>query len=211
MKIAVFGSTGGTGAATVSCAIDRSHDVTAFGRSAEKLAALKGQNITTYHGDVLNAAAVKEAVLGQDAVICALGASATDKSKVRAKGTQHIIDAMQKHNVSRLICVSALGCGVSRRFLPFQYKYIFIPLFLRHVYSDHEQQEGYIRDSGLDWTIVRPAVLTDTGCDNGSWQGVEVDAPVTWKIGRQNVAEFMRDELERNTYLHAAPCLSCVR
>jgi uncharacterized protein YbjT (DUF2867 family) len=211
MKIVVFGSTGGTGAAIVSTAIERGHDVKAFGRSAEKLANLKGQKITTYIGDVLDTATVSDAILGLDAVVCALGASATDKSKIRAKGTQNIIDAMQKHNVRRLICISALGCGDSRRFLPFQYKYIFIPFFLKNVYSDHEEQEGYIRSSGLDWTIVRPAVLTDTDCDKGVWHGIEVDAPVTWKIGRKAVAEFMLDELERNAYMHAAPCLSCAR
>ena len=35
------------------------------------------------------------------------------------------------------------------------------PLLLRSTYQDKDRQEDEIRKSGLNWTIVRPAMLSD--------------------------------------------------
>jgi len=52
----------------------------------------------------------------------------------------------------------ALGVGDSRGNLNFLWKYIMFGLLLRAAYADHIQQEEYVMKSGLDWTIIRPAV-----------------------------------------------------
>ena len=46
-------------------------------------------------------------------------------------------------------------------------------LLLRPVFLDHERQEQLVRESGLDWTIVRPSAFTDGPADDN----FKVDIP----------------------------------
>jgi hypothetical protein len=76
-----------------------------------------------------------------------------------------------------------------------------IPLFLRNVFADKEIQEHMIRESGLDWVIVRPTALT-----NGPHTGrCLVGSIGHWffpsKISRADVAEFLLRQVVSNEYL----------
>ena len=76
-----------------------------------------------------------------------------------------------------------------------------MPLFLRHAFADHECQEAVIKQSTLDWTIVRPAVLKDepaTGAITATNTG-----PIT-RINREDVAAFLVSQLEDGTYRRQA-------
>ena len=72
MKLAIFGATGGTGRELVTQALAQGHEVTAFARTPTKLA-LHHERLRVVEGNVLDYAAVEQAVIGQDAVLCALG------------------------------------------------------------------------------------------------------------------------------------------
>ena len=209
MKLIIFGATGATGRQLVSQALKQGHDVTAFARSPEKFEQ-KHAGLKLLKGDVLDSVAVEKAIQGQDAVFCSLGMpNIMDKSKLRSKGTRNIVAGMQKAGVKRLICLSGLGAGESFQILPFHYRYLIVPLIMRHLYADHNQQESYVRASRLDWTIARPGSLTD-GEYTGDYQeyfGAENNAR-TIKISRADTADFMLKQLEDNSYLHKAPCLS---
>ena len=80
---------------------------------------------------------------------------------------------------------------------------------LRYVYADHELQEKHIMASQLDWTIIRPAALTDGKHTDIYWHGfTNTDKSLTIKISRADVAGFMLKQLSNNAYLHKAPCIS---
>jgi len=210
MKLIIFGSTGGTGRQMVSQALEQGHKVSAFARHPEKLAQELGhEQLQVIEGDVQDPASVEEAVKGQDAVLCALGAPASDKSRIRAKGTKNIIHAMQQSGVKRFVCQSGFGAGESHDLLPFHYKYLIFPLMLRHVYADHELQERIIKESQLDWVIVRPGALTD-GEHTGSYRdGFTASDPASKiKISRADVADFMLKQVLDNNYLHQTPAVS---
>jgi putative NADH-flavin reductase len=209
MKLTIFGSTGGTGRQVVAQALEQGHDVTAFARSPEKLDQTH-EKLQVVQGNVLHLASVERAIHGQDVVVCTLGLPAMmDNSHLRANGTKHILRAMEKTGVKRFICQSSLGVGDSRDMLPFHYKYLIVPLMLRRVFADHEIQENYIKESHLDWIIVRPAVLTD-GERTGVYQhGVTLDnKTVTNHISRADTADFLLKQLADNGYLHQTPCIS---
>ncbi len=109
----------------------------------------------------------------------------------------------------RFKCQSGLGRGDSRQLLSFHYKYLIFPLMLRYVYAGHEIQEKYVRDSELDWTIARPAALTDGNHTGSYWHGFMVnDKSLTRKISHADVADFMLNQLVDDTYLHKAPSIS---
>ena len=208
MKLIIFGSTGGTGRQIVAQALEQGHDVTAFARSPEKLDQ-KHEKLKVVQGNVLDFASVERAIQGQDVVLCALGMSMKDKTMLRANGTKNIIRAMEKTGVKRFICQSSAGVGDSSDTLPFLMKYLIVPFMLRRAFADHETQENCIKESQLDWIIVRPAALTD-GEHTGSYQhGYTADnKTVTNKISRADNADFMLKQLADNSYLHKMPCIS---
>jgi putative NADH-flavin reductase len=206
MKLTIFGATGSIGRRLVEQALAEGHTVTAFVRDPGKLA-LQHANLKVIQGDVLDLAAVEKAVQGQEAVLCALGAGR--QGTIRSEGTRHIIQAMEKAGVRRLICQTTLGVGDSQGNLNFFWKRIMFGLILRQAFADHVKQENYIRQSRLDWTIVRPAAFTD-GQRTGRYRhGFAATAKgLTLKISRADVADFMLKQLADKIYLHQTPGLS---
>lgn len=186
----------------------KGHDVTAFARSRAGQASSAG-NVSTITGEVTDPDRVQEAIQDHDAVLCALGAPLSSRAQVRAQGTENIASGMQKAGVTRLICVSALGVGESRDLLPWHYRFVIIPLFMRRLYNDHTLQEHHITESGLDWTIVRPGVLSD-GPRTGRYRigFTREDRPSAPKVSRADVADFMVKELTANAHVHQRRCIA---
>jgi putative NADH-flavin reductase len=208
MKVLIFGSTGSIGREVVQQALEQGHTVTAFARNPAKLA-INHVNLKVAQGDVMDLAAVERTVQGQDAVLCVLGSSGKRKGAIRSEGTQQIIRAMENVGVHRLICQTTLGTGDSWENLNFFWKYIMFGGILRDVFADHERQEESVKQSPLDWTIVRPGAFTDgnrTGRYRHGFPGT--DKTVKLKISRADVADFILKQLADDSYRHKTPGLS---
>lgn len=208
MKLVIFGATGGVGRQVVEQALAEGHFVTAFARNPEKLA-IEHPNLKFLRGDVMNLPAVERAVQGQDAVVCTLGSGQTLTGTVRSQGTQHIVRAMQQTGIQRFICQSTIGTGDSWGSLNFYWKYVMFGLILRNVLADHERQEQNVRQSNLDWTIVRPGAFVEgdrTGQYRHGFPGTDRSSKL--KISRADVADFILKQLSDRAYLHQTPSLS---
>ncbi len=206
MKLIIFGATGTVGRHLVEQALAQGHRVTAFARDP---LALKSDhpNLSRQAGDVLDPGAVADALQGHDAVLIALGAGR--RGGVRAAGTQHVIDAMAWHGLRRLVCQTTLGAGDSRPLLTFFWKRIMFGLLLREAYADHEAQEAVVRQSGLDWVLVRPGAFTDGPATGAYRHGFAATAKnLKLKISRADVADFMLQQLTGDRYLRRSPGLS---
>jgi putative NADH-flavin reductase len=206
MNVLIVGSTGTIGRELVKQALASGHAVTAVARDPSKLQ-IENQLLTVTRGDVMDQASIEQVMPGQDVVLCALGAGS--KGGVRAAGTQNIIGVMQKCGVRRLVCLSSLGVGESRANLNFFWKYVMFGLLLRRAYADHVAQERHIRESGLDWTIVRPGAYTDGDRTGDYRHGFPATAKnLKLKISRTDVADFMLNQLGDDSYLRMAPGIS---
>jgi putative NADH-flavin reductase len=207
MKLIIFGSTGNIGRQLVLQSLQLGHLVTAFARSKDKLNDIDHDNLTIYEGDVLDFPAVLQAVQGHDVVLCALGAGR--KGNLRSQGTHNIIKAMEKAGVMRLICQTTLGAGDSKGNLNFFWKYIMFGWLLKEALLDHELQERYIKESDLDWTIVRPGAFVK-GTATGKYKHgfAPNDRSVKLKISMPDVALFMLMQLSQKEYLKQTPALS---
>lgn len=206
MKVTVFGATGTVGKEVVNQALAAGHHVNAFTRDASKIS-VSHPNLSVFVGDVLSDAEhINGAVAGQDAVIVALGAGA--KGKIRAEGTRNVIKAMQVTGVRHLICQSTLGAGDSSAQLNLKWWLLFRGP-LRWAMADHERQEALVRESGLDWTIVRPASFTD-GPVTGDYKygNPLTEEQLTLKVSRGDVAHFLLKQLADNRYRSQAISLS---
>jgi len=198
MKLAIFGATGNTGLELVKQALEKGHNVTAFVRDSSRLS-VKHDQLALVTGDVFDPDSIAEAVKDQDAVVCALGSSDLKKTTVRAEGTNNIIKAMKEQDVQRLLVVSAMGTGESWDTLSLVNKFFYATL-LKSSREDHEAQEIAVKESGLDWTIIRPSGLTDDP-RTGVYDVGENILAKTSKIARADVAELILKELEQNAFV----------
>ncbi|GAA3589229.1 SDR family oxidoreductase [Flavivirga amylovorans] len=209
MKVVIFGSTGTIGKHLIEQSLEKGHQVLAFCRHAEKLNIFSNPNLKIKEGDVFNMDDVASAVKNQDAVIIALGSGKSRKSIVRSQGTKNIIAAMENHGVNRLICQSTLGTYESNENLNFFWKYIMFGWYLKQIFLDHELQERYVKDSDLDWTIVRPGAFIDGEKTELYRHGFGAKAKsLKLKISRADVADFVLKQIGDPRYLHKTPGVS---
>ncbi len=199
MKIVVFGATGKTGRHVVTSALEQGHQATAFGRSVDRLD-IAEDGLQTYKGDVFDRESVSAAVAGHDAAIVCLGSTGLRDATTLATGTKAVVDGMEEHGVGRLVVLSAAGVGDSWQQVPWSSRLMFRTM-LRKVFADHEAQEAVVRASGLDWTIVRAAVLKD---DPATGAYTLTSSGKTNKINRADVAQCLVDQLDDPTYRHQA-------
>lgn len=208
MKVTVFGATGRTGQRVVEQALERGHEVTAFARSPQKLDAYRDR-LTIVEGDVQDAGAVEKAVAGADAVVSVLGPTENTPDYQVTRGTRHILDAMKQHGVDRLVISAGAGVGDPNDEPRLFNKLInvLLKLFSRHVYEDMKRTVATVRDSDVDWTIVRVPMLTDDA-PKGEVKVGYVGKGMGPRITRADMASFMLDQVDGDAYLHQAPAIS---
>jgi putative NADH-flavin reductase len=163
VKIVIFGANGPTGRQVTEQAIAEGHTVTAVTRRPEDFP-LSDPRLRVVGADVLDPGAVERAVAGQDAVISTLGVPySRNPVTVYSEGITHITQAMTKHGVRRLVCVtSTVLFGVPAPGETFFFRKVLEPFIGRTVYDDMRRMEETVRDSDRAWTVIRPAGLFDT-------------------------------------------------
>jgi putative NADH-flavin reductase len=206
MNILVFGASGKTGRELVKTALAANHYVTAFVRNPAKLE-VSHQNLKIIQGDIINSERVEQTVAGHDAVLSALGAASPFKYDYSiVEGIASIVKAMEQTKVRRLIYMSAINVKESRGNAGVIIKFL-APILLRTESAGHEAREKIIKQSDLDWTIVRPAALTN-GPSKPYRRGENVKANgISATISRVDVADFMVQQLTDNTFLGKAPII----
>ncbi len=197
MKVTVVGATGRTGRLLVAGALERGYEVTALARTPAKLGDLAGR-VRVVAGDVLDGGVVSDAVDGRDAVLVALGTAVRKGDPaVSAQGTLNVIRSMQRYGLRRLIVLSSSGTQPGRDpDLPWTFERLVKPLFLRHAFADLRRMETNVRQSGLDWTIVRVSGALTDGPARGDYRAEPgFSLPGSGRIPRADVAEYMLDQL----------------
>ena len=203
MNIAIFGASGKTGIHTVFQALEKGHVVTAFARQAARVT-IQHKNIRIIEGDILDYEKVRQAVEGQDVVISALGVNKRGYNTILSEGTRNIIRAMEECRVQRFICMSS--AGILGNDAGFFFGRIILPLFLKQVFEDKKRQMMVIRETNLEWVIVRPSGLTDAP-KTGKYR-ITGHAPASRSIPRADVADFMLKLMTDKKYDRQMPAIA---
>ena len=198
MRIAVFGATGRTGVHVVQKALDAGHEVVAFVRNPAKLTTMH-ERLSHVQGDVLNAANVKQAVAGVDAVI---GALAT-----RGEGMRNLVNAMEEASVKRLAMAAGVGLPTEGDDPPLPYSVItfFVNLFDRAGNEAIIEQMEIVRASNLDYTIARATMLADRPGTGKVHVGSHISKSLRPRMTREDYAQFLLDVVEQGTYIRESP------
>ncbi len=208
MKILIIGATRGIGAKLLEQALEKGCEVTVLARSLKSFSEPR-ENLRIIQGDIRDAEAVKQAVAGQEGVVVTIGIKPTFKRvDVFSQGTQNVVTAMQTAGVQKLICVTGIGAGGSKGHGGFFYDKVINPSLLKTNYDDKERQEAVVRQSDLEWEIVRPGFLTN-GALTGRYLAItDLQGVTSGRISRADVAHFILNQLEKMTFLHQAPLLT---
>ena len=200
MNVVVFGATGRTGMEIVKQALAEGHTVTAFVRDPSKLE-INDENLRFVQGDITNKNQVSQAIQNQETVVVALGPGPNAPPKTITEGMRYIIEAMQTHGVQRVIAISGAGIDIAsdRKRLFDRIVSVLVHLFNREDAREKEQQYLLFKQSDLDWTLVRPPVLT-AGTHTGEYQTDVHTLNGKPRLSRADLADFMVREIADRRY-----------
>ena len=192
MKITIFAATGGIGRQALEQAFAAGHDVTAVVRDPRNLPATPARVLTADLADA-EPAALSSAVAGAGAVLSCLGSrsKADAEAGIVWHGTLAITAAMRASGVRRIIVVSAAPVGTvpsparpaPPRYDPgdgFLLRHLLVPVV-----------KAALRDSDLDWTVVRPPRLTGKPLTGTYRMAYDQNLRHGMSISRADVAHVM--------------------
>ncbi|SFG91583.1 NADH dehydrogenase [Halopelagius inordinatus] len=153
MNVLVVGGSGFVGTELCAELVERGHAVTVLSRSPEL--DVEG-DVRTVSGDVTDYDSVEPAFEGQDAVVNLVALSPLFKpdggdemhDRVHRGGTENVVAAAEAHGVERVVQMSALGADADG------------PTAYIRAKGDAERA---VRESSLEWVIVRPSVVFGEG------------------------------------------------
>ncbi len=160
-RIAVLGASGGTGRQLVEHAVARGIAVTAVVRDPAKYGAPTGDSVSVAVADGRDDVALAEAFRGVDAVAFALGAG-NEVDTILGDGIRATLTAMHAAGVDRVVAIS--GTGVTTEGDGAFRRAVLTPMvqrMYRTIFPDKLAMEQALKASDAQWTIVRPAKLTD--------------------------------------------------
>jgi len=204
MNILILGATGRTGRLFTQAAVSDNHKVTAIVRDKTK-ATVPG--VTYLEGSPADEKLLNTALTGIDAVIVSLNINRTSDNPfakivspltIISDSVRTMIQAMEKNGVRRIISMSASGVGDSWKDMPLIGRWFIRSSNIWKAYQDHDRQEQLLRQSDLDWTIVRPVMLNDK--DVYGYKAI-IGKPTAGSISRKGVARFILDALESGKYV----------
>ena len=212
MNVVIFGATGIVGRAIVKEALLKGHHVTVLTRCAEKIAD-GNANLRVIEGNVTDRNDIHRVLVGQDAVIQTLGIGGKGDGKPTtfvSQANKLIMEEMESMGIRRFIAISVIGAGDSVRFLPWIYRKLILPVFQKWfvpIIDDKNRMEEQIRQSHLDWTVIRGTTVQDKpvkGKVTASLDGKGLKFTIT----AADMAAFFVEQLDSKQYLKRMPTIS---
>lgn len=193
--VAIFGGSGATGKVLIYHALIRGIKARALVRNANSMD-IKSGLIEVIEGSLSNAGHVDFCLKGCDAAICAFGPRPPYTDIFCEAATRNIVGSMHKLGIKRLVCQTGgmIGNYPANRTFPFRLMLAMFNWRLPLAASDRTGQENVVKQSGLDWTIVKPSRLTN-GKAKGRWHaGPDVRVSLLSSIARDDLAGFLLQE-----------------
>lgn len=203
MRVVVFGANGKVGTLVVQKLVADGHSVRAFVRSASPSA---NANIEVFEGDVHNAKQVAAAIKDTDAVVSALGSWGTSSKDILTSAMQAIIPAMQENGVQRIVSLTGSGARDSSDHPSIIDKCNrwAIRLVAGKILQDGESHLALLRNSSLDWTVVRSPAMH--GSTKRFGYTLSRKSPLPWAIiAREDVANAMVALIATSEWAKSAP------
>ena len=216
MKILILGATGRTGKYLLNEALARGYDVSVLVRDTSKMS-VQSEELTVFEGTPTDKDSLKKAAQDCEAILSALNISRTSDfpwAKLRtptdflSQTMRNIIEVSRKEQVKRIIVTTAWGVGETRGEIPGWFRWLIENSNIRYPYEDHEKQENLLKETELDWTVVRPVGLTNSLKEREITVSFANQPRPKLTVSRLNAAKFMLDALENHSFIRKCPVIS---
>lgn len=148
MKVAILGGSGFIGREILKGVVEEGIIAIAISRNPRSVYHYLAGRVEVTEGDILSSPSMEKVLKKVEAVINCVGIIREDKERtfenIHFQGVVNVIHAMSTNGISRLIHISACGAG---RNIPTRY------------FRSKELGEEVIRNSGVDYTIIRPSIV----------------------------------------------------
>lgn len=216
MKILILGSTGRTGKLLLEECLSFGHEVNCLVRDVGKVST-KPSSVSYFEGTPSDKAALKNAIQGCKAVVSALNVSRTSDfpwAPLRTPPTflsevmQNLIELHKENPLSQIIICSAWGVHETLDDIPWWFRMMIQNSNIGPAYEDHERQESLLVESGIPFTIVRPAGLTNFSKKGKVKISYENSPKPGLMISRGDVAAFMAKAVGDQELIGKKPTIS---
>ena len=204
--IAILGITGRTGIQLCSQLLEKQYKIKALVRNSAKIH-LQHSNLEVIVGNVENLSDLNKLVQGSDAVISVLGHAKNTPPRFQTNVMEQLIAVMKANECKRIIVLT--GSGVPFEYDQNTFANIFINFFIKNLaknrFRDGMLQCEVLKNSNLDWTVVRTPILTNNKTITlNYYRGYKAPGFLNY-ISRANVAHFIVEEMEKNNFIQKSP------
>lgn len=209
MNITIFGASGAIGQYLMQVALNKGDTVIAYVRNPDKIK-LKHPKLKLVVGELTDTSAIDTAVSEADVVISTLGPPSDMSRKLKgtpvADGHERIMTAMKRFNKKRLITLAtpALQSDDDRKNISTVLPGVMAKLFLPNGHAEMKTMEKMIKQSNLDWTVVR-IINPNVKHKGQSYAYSFGDRSAKLSVSRENVAQFMYAAARQNEWIKKMP------
>lgn len=203
-RILLLGATGRTGKIALTYALAKGYEVNCLVRDSSKISAQ--ENLYVFEGTPANKEDLANALQGCKTVVNILNISRTNDfpwaplrtpPTLLSNTTQDLLELSQNNSLDRIVSCSAWGVGDSRTEIPRWFKWTIQYSNIAKAYRDHERQESLLMDFSLNYTIIRPTGLINSGKEMRVKESFNGTPKPSLLISRKATAQFLIDALER--------------
>lgn len=207
-RVLIIGATSRSAAELIPQALERGYEVTALARRPQAIE-FEHERLTVVKGDVYDVDTLTAAMRGDEVVISMVGPRVDPMKEVELMdlytvGTANIMQAMREAGDRRLLVASSLAVENE---LPTEKPagdelgtmWIWNA---RRLYRDMQEMEVLVRDSGLDYVILRPPFLVEEPAREDLNLVVNGDSPKGTMATYADFASFVLDQVEGDAYLN---------
>ncbi len=216
MKILILGATGRTGKLILAEALNQGYDINCLVREPQQLKQ-NHKSLNIFKGSPEQISDLENAIKGCHGLISALNISRNSDfpwSTLRtppnflSEVMNNIIALTEKNKLERIIVCSAWGVAETEKEIPGWFNWFIKNSNIGVAYKDHERQENKLKESKLNWTIVRPTGLTNFKTDKKVVESYHNVPKPRLTISRLSLAKFMVNALKRDELIGKTPVIS---
>ncbi|WLW50278.1 NAD(P)-dependent oxidoreductase [Streptomyces sp. YU58] len=215
-NLLILGGTGRTGIHVLRQAAERGHRVRALVRNPDTVQAPAG--VELIQGTPASIDDLRKAARGTEAVISALNNSRASDSPwakpvsppmFMTDATRNTLTVMEEEGIRRIVVTSAMGAGDDWARINPAIKALMKALIkvsnLKASYDDHDGVDQILRTSDVDWTLARAVALTDKPMSGPTRAAEAGSEKLGAQINRGDLARFLLDTLEKDTWIRKTP------
>ena len=216
MKILLLGATGGLGKEILLYAIKNKINVNCLVRDPKKINN-KSPYIEIFKGDATSYKDLVYALEDSSIVISTLNvcrrniipwSKITNSKTTISDFTNNILKISKEKQINRFISISAWGANETKKDIPFWFKYLIKFSNLKYPYKDHEKHEEIIKNSNLNWTILRPVAFINTKKLMKIKESYKNHPKPSLIINRKSLAYFIINIINDENYYKLMPVVS---